>query len=61
MGQRYVWLEVDYTSLNYTSTTGQVTASIRGPPGNTIAPPGYYYLFCHDSNIPSQAVWVQLM
>lgn len=61
MGQRFVWLDVDYTSLNYTAATGGVTVTVEGPPGNTIAPPGYYYLFVHDSNIPSKATWVQLM
>lgn len=60
MGQRFVWLEIDYRTLSYNASTGGATVSVKGPPSNTIAPPGYHYLFCHDSNIPSTANWVQL-
>ena len=60
MGHRFVWLDIDYANLTYSKSTGDVTASIIAPPSNLIAPPGYYYLFCHDANIPSESVWVQL-
>ena len=37
------------------------TLTLRTPPNPTIALPGYHMLFLLDGDVPSEALWIQLM
>ncbi|XP_050374344.1 aldehyde oxidase GLOX-like [Argentina anserina] len=65
MNQRMVVLEiVRFKPLysRYRKSTDKYDCLIvaRGPPKNTVAPPGYYTLFLVHSGIPSHATWVKV-
>lgn len=65
MSQRMVVLDMVrfkhlYTRFKKPSAKYDYKIVARGPPKNTVAPPGYYMLFVIQAGIPSQATWVRV-
>ncbi|XP_004298451.1 PREDICTED: galactose oxidase-like [Fragaria vesca subsp. vesca] len=65
MNQRMVVLEIVrfkhlYSRYRKPSDKYEYMIVTRGPPKNTVAPPGYYMLFLVHAGIPSQATWVKV-
>lgn len=65
MSQRMVVLDIVrfkhlYTRYKKPSAKYDYKIVARGPPNNTVAPPGYYMLFVIQAGIPSQATWVRV-
>ncbi|XP_024196476.1 aldehyde oxidase GLOX [Rosa chinensis] len=65
MNQRMVVLEIvrlKHLNSRYRKPSDKYDYMIvaRGPPKNTVAPPGYYMLFLVHAGIPGQATWVNV-
>ncbi|KAM5567104.1 aldehyde oxidase GLOX [Rosa sericea] len=65
MNQRMVVLEIvrlKHLKSRYRKPSDKYDYMIvaRGPPKNTVAPPGYYMLFLVHAGIPGQATWVKV-